>query len=179
MGDLRRLPSLLDADYRCLYSGRSETDAEQRRRALVRFITNPSLHAVVLIRLALLGPPSLTHLWRHVLLAKHSIDLERGCQIGPGLNLPHPFGILFGGGARIGTNVHLYHNVTLGTLGSDGTTPESGPVIDKGAIIHTNTMIASGAVIGAGATIGANSFVDGVVPPGAVFARGQIVQRGA
>jgi serine O-acetyltransferase len=176
--DPRGLSRLLAADYAFLYDGRSETVAERRRRALVRFVTNPSLHAVVLIRLALVGPPLLTELCRNVLLAKHSIDIERGAQIGPGLNLPHPFGILFGGGLQMGEDVLLYHNVTLGALGSEPSSSE-GPVIGDRVIIHTNTMVAPNAVVGEGATVGANSFVDGLVPAGAVFARGRIVEDGA
>jgi serine acetyltransferase len=168
------LRSLLAADYTCLYAGRSESAAKQLRSAPARFISNPSLHAVVLIRLALMGPPRLLDLWRQILLAKHSIDLERGCSVGPGLNLPHPFGIMLGGGVEVGMNVVVYHNVTLGAMSPDSS---PGPRIGDRAVIHTNTMIAPSAVVGEGATVGANSFVDGIVPPRAVFARDRIVRQ--
>jgi serine acetyltransferase len=165
--------ALLGSDYRRLYDGREETDSERRRRAPVRFLTNPSLHAVFLIRAALASPAALFGPWRHVLLAKHSIDLERDCELGPKLNLPHPFGILLAGGTMVGEDVTLYHNVTIGGTGSG-----PGPALGDGVVVHTNSVIADGASVGAGAVIGASSFVEGEVPAGAVFVRDRIV-RGA
>ncbi len=165
--------ALLATDYRRLYDGREETDSERRRRAPVRFLTNPSLHAVTMIRAALAAPSAFFGPWRHLLLAKHSIDLERDCELGPKLNLPHPFGILLSGGTRVGEDVTLYHNVTLGGTGSG-----PGPALGDGVVVHTNSVIAAGVAIGANAVIGASSFVEDDVPAGAVFVRDRIV-RGA
>jgi serine acetyltransferase len=163
----------LIADYLRLYGGRGESRAEARSRAPERFVTNPSLHAVAMIRAALDGPAAAFGLWRQLLLAKHSIDLERGCSIGPGLVLPHPFGLLLTTGAEIGADVILYHNVTIGEAGSEG----PAPVIGDGAIIHTNAVIVNGAVIGSGAVVGVNSVVEDEVPAGAVVKRGRIEPR--
>lgn len=166
---------LLAADYRSLYGGRAESPARQLVRAPLRFITNPSLHAVVMIRAALGGPVSLLDLWRQVLLAKHSIDLERGCQIGPGLNLPHPFGIVLTEGVRIGAQALIYHNVSLGGIPQD---PRLPPRIGDRVVIHANSMIAPGAVLGSDVIIAANSFVEGRVPDRSFFRRGEAVPRG-
>lgn len=165
------LRGLLAADYGALYAGRFEAEAGSGRRALVRFLINPSLHAVVLMRAALAGPDRLMGLWRHLLLSKHSIDLERGCELGPRLILPHPFGILISAGVRVGSGVTLYHNVTLGGPTKEGCRP---PVIGDGVVIHTNSLVCAGAVVEAGAIIGANSLVDGHIPAGAVFRKGAV-----
>jgi serine O-acetyltransferase len=135
-------------------------------------IFNPSLHAVVLIRLSLAGPRALFFIWRNVLIAKHSIEVGPGCTIGPGLNLPHPFGIVIGSGTTIGDNVMLYHSVTLGTRRA----PRQGevlgvPVLGSNVVVHTNAVIAGHVRIGAGSVIGANSFIDSDVGPGEVVRR--------
>lgn len=160
----------LVADYAHLYAGRSESGAELRKRLPERFLTNPSLHAVAMIRSALGGPPALMGLWRQLLLAKHSIDLEPDCELGPGLMLPHPFGILLAG-CRVGSDVTIYHNVTIG---STGQAPGTEPVIGDRVIVHTNTVILPGAVIGSDAVIGANSLVEGEISPGAVLVRDSV-----
>jgi serine acetyltransferase len=170
MGALRRD---LIADYLRLYGGRGESRGEARSRAPERFVTNPSLHAVAMIRAALDGPPAAFGLWRQMLLAKHSIDLERDAVVGPGLVLPHPFGLLLTSGSVVGADVMIYHNVTIGEAGGEG----PAPVIGDGAIIHTNAVIANGSVIGEGVVVGVNSVVDGEVPAGAVVKRGRIEAR--
>lgn len=160
--------SLLRSDYARLYAGRSEDGAELRRRAWARFLVNPSLHAVVLLRAASISPRALFGAWRLLLRVKHSIDLGADCELGPGLVLPHPFALRLAPGTRVGADVTLYHNVDVG-----GRSPDSGPppVIGNGAIVHMNATIAPGTTIGAGAVIGANSAVEGEIPAGAVVRR--------
>src|ERR1700677_1579280 len=61
------------------------------RRALLflpRVMHTPCLHATVLIRLAMRSPSFTLGLWRTVLIAKHSIDINAGMKIGPGLLFP-------------------------------------------------------------------------------------------
>lgn len=163
------LASLLASDYAALYAGRPDSRSRRLLRAPLRFITNPSLHAVLMMRMALAGPAPLMGAWRHVLLAKHSIDLESGCELGPGLTLPHPFGIVLAAGVKVGANVLLYHNITVGGVARD---QRPAPIIGDRVIIHTNTVIMPGAVVGSDAIIGANSLVEGHVPDSAVFRRG-------
>jgi serine O-acetyltransferase len=162
---------MLIADYTRLYGGRSESGAELRARALERFLTNPSLHAVLMMRAALAGPAALMGAWRQLLLAMHSIDLERECSLGPGLVLPHPFGILITSGVEIGADAVLYHNVTIGRVGQE---LSAAPLIAERVIVHPNAVVLPGAVVGADAVIGANAIVEGDVPEGAVVKRGRV-----
>jgi len=163
----------LIADYLRLYDGRGESPAQLRSHAPERFLTNPSLHAAALIRAASAAPPWSFGLWRQLLLAKHSIDLDRGCVIGPGLRLPHPIGIVLCAQARIGADVMLYHNVTVGSADRSEGEP---PVIGDGVIIHMNAVVSPGSVIGDGAVVGANSTVEGEVPAGAVVKGGRVIE---
>lgn len=136
---------------------------------------NPSLHAAMLIRIALAGPRPLFFVWRNVLIAKHAMDIAPSCLVGPGLNLPHPFGLVLGRGVRIGSDVLLYQNVTLGTARR----PRGGerlpvPTIGDGVVIHPNCVVAGGVMVGARSVIGANSFVNRDVPADSMFRRGEI-----
>ena len=84
--------------------------------------------------------------------------------MGPGLHFPHPFGIVMGTGVTLGSNVMLYHNVTLGTSRApkvvDDETIYFVPTVGDDVVVHANTVIAGGVTIGNGATIGAFSLVD-------------------
>src|SRR3712207_5180507 len=47
-------------------------------------------------------------------------EFAPGCDIGPGLIVRHPSGVVIGRGARIGANCTLLHHVTLGEKHGDG-----------------------------------------------------------
>jgi serine acetyltransferase len=76
-------------------------------------------------------------------------------DIGPGLRLPHPFGIVIGEGVTIGSDCTLLHNVTL----QNGAT-----AVGDGAVLANGVTILAGADVGAGALIGSHSVVRGAIP---------------
>jgi serine acetyltransferase len=156
--------ALIAADYRAF--SRLRGDARQRRwlLALPRLLLNPSLHAVVLVRLASGGPRWLHWLWRNVLIAKHSMDIGHDIAIGPGLILPHPFGIAIGKGTLIGRDVLIAHNVSIGPNVHSLRLPRIG---DR-AHLSLGATILGDIELGNGCLIGANAFVDFDVPPGGV-----------
>lgn len=90
-------------------------------------------------------------------------DIPLNCDIGGGLLLPHPNGIVIHPAARIGPNCLIFQQVTLGTLTSGGT-PLVGGHVDIGA----GAKLLGGVVIGDHAQIGANAVVLTNVPSGAV-----------
>jgi len=165
------------ADYRAFYAFRGEVPGRLRLFAAPRILTNPSLHAVILIRIAAASPRPLKFVWRNILITKHSIDISRDPVIGPGLMLSHPFGIVLAD-VTIGANVLLAHNVTIGSA----RTPRPGeevpvPVIGDRVVINPNSVIAGGIHIGADCIIGANSVVDCNMPPNSLFTRGKARTR--
>lgn len=76
------------------------------------------------------------------------------CQIGGGLLIPHPNGIVIHPDAKIGVNCLIFHQVTLGSRGRGGV-PQIGGHVDIGA----GAKILGPVSIGAHARIGANAVV--------------------
>jgi serine O-acetyltransferase len=90
-----------------------------------------------------------------------------GCDIGAALPktvfLPHPMGIVIRDGTRIGDNVVIGHQVTLGGRDLTGAAPQ----VEDGVYIGAGAKILGGVRIGRGATVGANAVVTRDVPAGA------------
>ena len=88
-------------------------------------------------------------------------DVPLNCQIGGGLLMPHPNGIVIHPDARIGPNCLIFQQVTIGR--KNGGVPNLGGHVDVGA----GAKILGAISIGSHATIGANSVVVCDVPLGA------------
>lgn len=88
-------------------------------------------------------------------------DIPVNCQIGGGLLIPHPNGIVIHPEVRIGPNCLIFQQVTLGTLLGSGV-PELGGHVDIGA----GAKILGNIKIGNRACIGANAVVMQDVPAG-------------
>lgn len=89
-------------------------------------------------------------------------DIPLESQLGGGLLLPHPNGIVIHPGAVVGVNCLLFQQVTIG-VGSRVGLPRIGGHVDIGA----GAKILGGVVVGDHARIGANAVVLDDVPPGA------------
>lgn len=88
-------------------------------------------------------------------------DIPINCQIGGGLQIPHPNGIVIHPGARIGPNCLIFQQVTIGTRKG-----EMLPVIGGHVDIGAGAKILGNVRIGDHACIGANAVVIKDVPPG-------------
>ena len=103
-------------------------------------------------------------------------DIPLNSQLGGGLLIPHPNGIVIHPDATIGVNCLIHQQVTIGVSGNRGV-PRIGGHVDIGA----GAKILGGVVIGDHAKIGANAVVTRDVPAGAtaVGIPARIVGRGA
>ena len=81
-------------------------------------------------------------------------EIPLTCQIGGGLLIPHPNGIVIHPDAKIGVNCLIFHQVTLGSRNDNGV-PELGGHVDIGA----GAKILGPVKVGAHARIGANAVV--------------------
>jgi serine O-acetyltransferase len=89
-------------------------------------------------------------------------DIPWTCEIGGGLALPHPNGIVIHPESRIGPNCCLFQQVTIGVGGSIEGAPIIGGQVDIGA----GARVLGGVKIGHYARIGANAVVLCDVPEG-------------
>lgn len=90
-------------------------------------------------------------------------DIPLNCQIGGGLRIQHPNGIVFHSDSVIGPNCTIMQQVTLGTDRS-GRAPVIGGHVDIGA----GAKVIGPVQVGDHAQIGANAVVVKDVPEGAV-----------
>lgn len=88
-------------------------------------------------------------------------DIPLDCNIGGGLLLPHPNGVVIHPGARIGPNCLIFQQVTIGTR--DGSLP---PEIQGHVDIGAGAKILGNVTIGNHVRIGANAVVLIDVPAG-------------
>jgi serine O-acetyltransferase len=90
-------------------------------------------------------------------------DIPLNCNIGGGLLIPHPNGIVVHPGAKIGVNCLIFQQVTIGNLHKKGV-----PVIEGHVDIGAGAKILGSVHVGAHAKIGANAVVLENVPSGAI-----------
>jgi serine O-acetyltransferase len=107
---------------------------------------------------------------RRLAVARHRFwSVVCGCEIplngeiGGGLIMPHPQGVVIHPKARLGPNCLIFQQVTIGIGGSRPGAPTIGGHVDIGA----GAKILGGVTIGDHAKIGANAVVLSDVPAGA------------
>ena len=124
----------------------------------------------------LLGPALRRVIW-YCATIWFSCDVDPQVEIGPGLYTPHPLGIVIGGGVRIGKNVSILQNVTLGRVATEHLDPTIGDDVEIGA----GAVVLGAVHVGNGAKVGANSVVLKDVPAGAIAvgAPARLIMRAA
>ncbi len=171
---------LIGSDYRAQYEHKDESSTMSMALFLPRILTNASMHAVVLTRLMVASPRPLRWISRRLLIALHSIDVERPCSIGPGLQLPHPFGIVIGAQTYLGSHVLIAHNVTVSPAtrrDSDGAS-RGRLVVGNGVTLFTGCMVLGALHVGDDAQVGAGQLLTEDLPAGSRYVRGRIVREG-
>lgn len=163
------LGSLIFSDYLATCRGRQESGMRRKLMFLPRLLYHPPLQAAVMIRLAQGGPRWLFGIWRTLLIAKHSIDIEGPVEIGPGFMVPHPVSIVMARGVRIGANVQVMNHVTIGARPYErARNGRLTPDIGDGVIILAQSIVIGPIEIGENAVLGARTWIDKDVPAGTV-----------
>lgn len=81
---------------------------------------------------------------------------------------PHPVGIVIGSEARIGRNVTIYQNVTIGRQRNATAKSDDYPVLEDNVVVYAGAVIVGRTTIGAGSVVGANAVISKDVPPGSL-----------
>jgi serine acetyltransferase len=173
--------SLIRADYVAGFAFKAESPAELRLKYLPRLLTNASLHAVLLVRLMQFSPRVLAWIWRRVMISMHACDIPRDCEIGPGLQLPHPVGICIGANTIIGRNVVIHQHSSIGPYAIGQWAPRPGQEdelgwirVEDGVKIFANAIVLGEITVGTGSVVGAQTLLTQDLPPGHAYIKGKI-----
>lgn len=139
------------------------------------FVTRRNFRPIVTLRLCQVISKS----WAHPLLPLFKlahricthwagIDFSWQTQIGTGLTITHGWGLVVSPGAIIGSNVTLFHGVTLGRrdrIAADGARQIGYPRIEDEVWIGPHAIIVGNVTIGRGSRVGGGAFITSDVPP--------------
>ncbi|MBU0969817.1 MAG: serine acetyltransferase [Proteobacteria bacterium] len=170
---IRAIPDLrqsLSQDVKGAYDG--DPAAKSHDEVIFSY---PGLYAITVYRIAnLLFKHKIPQLPRIMSEYAHShtgIDIHPGATIGNRFVIDHGTGVVVGETARIGNNVRIYQNVTIGALSLP---PNAGeklrdakrhPTIEDDVIIYSGATILGGdTVIGARSVVGGNVWLTHSVP---------------
>lgn len=95
----------------------------------------------------------------------YGVFVSPGAEVDPSLRLPHPNGVVIGGGVKIGKNVIIYQQVTLGASAVGARkSGEAYPTVEADVVVYAGAKIIGPIILGAGAVIAANAVVLKSVP---------------
>jgi serine O-acetyltransferase len=96
-------------------------------------------------------------------------EIAYEADIGLGLVITHPVGVVVGSRVKIGKNCTIMQGVNLGEKWADRCGKQV-PIIGDDVILGAGSMVLGGVEIGDGVTVGANSVVMESIPPHRVVA---------
>lgn len=93
-------------------------------------------------------------------------------------NLPHGINCVhISGAAKIGRNVSIYQNVTIGSVTFLDSSMKGAPVVGDNVVIGAGAVIIGNVNIGNNARIAPNSLITKDVPSNSIFINGKIIVR--
>lgn len=98
--------------------------------------------------------------YNRLLIQRYGIfcNVDNCTDIGKGLFLPHPHGIVFGAGVTLGENCTIYQDVTLGSIGGrGGDSPKEYPTVGDNCVFYAGCKVIGAVNIQNDTIVGANS----------------------
>lgn len=137
-------------------------------RILMILVSSGNWKAVTLIRLSQhfhrQGRVRLRHWATRALRREFGCYVQPTAEIGPGLSLPHPNGIVIGNGVKIGASCIIYHHVTLGGARRGDFEKDVYPKIGDRVVMYAGAKVLGAVEVEDDAVIGANAVVLRDVP---------------
>jgi serine O-acetyltransferase len=163
---IRKLIHTITRDFRRYTGGRGG-----RIRLLYYYFSHPGIRAVVLFRLATYlssrGMTVIPALISVRILSKAGADIRVGAQIGPGLVMRHPIGVVIGHEVTIGEDCTILQNVTLGErLGVED--DHRCPIVGSRVTLCAGCVVTGPVMVGDNAIVAANAVVLQNVPADAL-----------
>ncbi len=81
------------------------------------------------------------------------------------IHFPHPVGIVIGSEVKIGNNVTIYQNVSIGRRRQDIANTAEYPTLDDHVTVYAGAIIMGGITIGHHSIVGANAVISRDIPP--------------
>ncbi len=102
----------------------------------------------------------LGHFFWHLNYFLHSCDISPCAEIGTGLFIPHPVGIVIGA-AKIGNSFTVYHNTTIGLRAALGGEECRNlyPVVGDDVVLSAGSLVLGPIRVGNKAKVGSNAVV--------------------
>lgn len=158
MGLIATVGSKLRSDF-----GRLSTDVPTAGAIARRSVVDPGFCSVMLYRVQQALHPQLPRLAMVVNVVNHTlngIDFMPGCEIGAGLKISHPTGIVIGSRVVAGQGLTLTHGATIGERYIDSRADGLYPTLGDHVTIGTCGVVIGNTVIGDHVTVPALSLVD-------------------
>lgn len=96
----------------------------------------------------------------------YGVYISPNAEIGIGLKLPHPTGVVIGDGVKIGKNCTIFQQVTCGGARLGDAKNNQYPVIGDNVVFFAGAKIIGKIIIESNSVVGANSVVIKDVPEG-------------
>lgn len=143
-------------------------------KKLLNVYLSPSKNAMIIYRVAKVLYERkhflLANILRRRLILKYGVHLSLKAEIGKGLKIKHMNGLVIGDGVKVGDNVTVYQQVTLGGKNIGDMEKDNYPIIEDNVIIFSGAKILGKITIGENSIIGANSVVIENVEPNCIYA---------
>jgi len=103
------------------------------------------------------------------------IEIHPGADIGKNLFIDHGMGVVIGETSKIGNNVTIYHNVTLGGVApsinsNDQRNTKRHPTLEDNVVVGSGAQVLGPIIIGKNSLIGSNAVVTKDVPEKSIMA---------
>lgn len=158
-------------DIRTLFSDKGTLKGKPGARDALRIIlTKPGVQALAFYRfyhwLYLKGYVLIAELSARLNFLLTGAEIDPGADIGSGCHIWHTAALVIGRGVKLGDNVWILNNVTLGGRGASGAHHgEPGyPVVGDNVILYTGATVLGNVKIGFNSVIGAHSLVLSDIP---------------
>ena len=103
------------------------------------------------------------------------IEIHPGADIGKNLFIDHGMGVVIGETSKIGNNVTIYHNVTLGGVApsinsNNQRNTKRHPTLEDNVVVGSGAQVLGPIIIGKNSLIGSNAVVTKDVPEKSIMA---------